>query len=154
VRGLWQRHKLTYWRMPASRSPRSTVPPIILYDGQCGLCHRAVRWLVKRDRGQLRYAPLQGSTAASLRAVHPSIPMTLSSVVLVDGEHAFLRSKAFLQVARYLTWPWRLGYWMRWIPAAVLDPIYRVVARYRYRWFGHYQECSLPTAGERERMLP
>ena len=43
--------------------------PIVLYDGTCGLCHRSVQWLSRRDRGQLWYAPLQGETAAALQTL-------------------------------------------------------------------------------------
>jgi predicted DCC family thiol-disulfide oxidoreductase YuxK len=113
-----------------------------------------VRWLLERDRGLIRYAPLQGTTAAELRSRFPSIPDTLESVVLVDGERAFLRSKAFLHASRYLDRPWRWAYQLRWLPAVLLDPLYRVVAHYRYRWFGHYDECRLPSERERQRMLP
>jgi predicted DCC family thiol-disulfide oxidoreductase YuxK len=132
----------------------SPSAPIVLYDGQCGLCHRSVRWLLRRDGGRLRYAPLQGPTAAELRRRFPQIPMTLESVVLIDEERAWLRSRAFLHAARYLDRPWRWAYALRWLPAAILDPLYRVIARYRYRWFGHYDECRLPSEPDRRRFLP
>ena len=51
-----------------------TAPParIVLYDGVCGFCNGSVRWLIARDRdARLHYAPLQGETAAALRARHP-----------------------------------------------------------------------------------
>ena len=40
----------------------------VFYDGSCGLCHRAVQFLLARDnRGaRFRYAALQGATAARL----------------------------------------------------------------------------------------
>jgi predicted DCC family thiol-disulfide oxidoreductase YuxK len=56
--------------------PAAIPQPVVLYDGTCGLCHRSVRWLMKRDRRRLWYAPLQGETAAALRATYP-IPATL-----------------------------------------------------------------------------
>src|SRR5688572_28596302 len=101
--------------------------PIVLYDGECGLCHRSVKFLIKRDRGQLYYAPLQGETAAALKQKHPEIPETMESVVLVDDGRVHLRSKAFLYVARYLTAPWRWAYYFRWLPAFLLDLGYRVI---------------------------
>src|SRR5688500_5144509 len=107
--------------------------PIVLYDGECGLCSRSVRFLLARDGGQLWYAPLQGETAAALRAKHPEIPRTLESVVLVDGDRVHLRSKAFLYGAKYLTRPWRWAHALRWLPAFLLDLGYRLVARVRYR---------------------
>ena len=141
--------------MAAQREP-ALLPegPVILYDGQCGLCNRSVRWLIEHDDGRPRYAPLQGPTAAAARARFPNIPVTLESVVLVDGDRAHLRSKAFLHIARYLRWPWRAGAAFRWLPAFVLDPIYGFIARRRYRWYGHYDECRLPTTAERQRLLP
>lgn len=131
-----------------------TLPgPVVLYDGTCGLCHWAVRWLMKRDRGHLHYAALQGDTAEALRGRFP-IPQTLESVVLVDGERMHLRSKVFLHGAKYLTRPWRWAYHLRWLPAFVLDPLYWVVAKVRYRLFGQYDSCRLPTVEERQRLLP
>lgn len=133
--------------------PAADRRPIVLYDGTCGLCHRSVQWLVKRDRGQIWYAPLQGDTAAALRERFP-IPETLESVVLLDGDRMFLRSKVFLHAARYLTRPWRWVYHLRWLPAFLLDPFYRVVARLRYRLFGRHDTCRIPTVAQRSHMLP
>ncbi|MCX5744752.1 MAG: DCC1-like thiol-disulfide oxidoreductase family protein [Proteobacteria bacterium] len=129
--------------------------PIVLYDGSCGLCHKSVKWLLRREAdGELRYAPLQGDTAAALRARHPTIPTTLESVVLVDGDRVFLRSKVFLQAARHLRAPWRWAYHFRWFPAFVLDLGYRLVARLRYRIWGRADVCDLPSPDKRARFLP
>lgn len=128
--------------------------PIVLYDGECGLCQRSVKFLLARDGGQLYYAPLQGETAAALRAEHPEIPQTLESVVLVDDGKVRLRSKAFLYGAKYLTRPWRWAYALRWLPALVLDLGYRVIARIRYRVWGKFDSCQRPTADQRAKLLP
>ena len=128
--------------------------PVVLYDGECGLCNRSVKFLLARDGGQLWYAPLQGETAQALRAKHPEIPVTLESVVLVDHDRVFLRSKAFLYGAKYLTRPWRWAYALRWLPAFLLDLGYRVIARIRYRVWGKYDACRLPTTDERAKLLP
>jgi predicted DCC family thiol-disulfide oxidoreductase YuxK len=128
--------------------------PVVLYDGECGLCNRTVKFLIKRDGGQLYYAPLQGETAAALRAQHPEIPSTLESVVLVEDGNVRLRSKAFLYGAKYLTAPWRWAYAVRWLPAFLLDLGYRLIARIRYRVWGKYDTCQLPTTDERAKLLP
>jgi len=131
------------------------MPPVVLYDGVCGLCSAAVRWLVRHDAARtLRYAPLQGETAAALRAQHPSIPADLDTVVLVDDGRVYLRSKAFLHVARYLTRPWRWGWYLRWLPAPLLDLAYRVIARIRYRVWGKHDQCEIPAPAERALFLP
>jgi predicted DCC family thiol-disulfide oxidoreductase YuxK len=141
--------------VPAPAGAAAPLPPhIILYDGVCGLCAKTVRWLIAHDRGRLHYAPLQGETATRLRALHPRIPTRVESVVLVDDGQVHLRSKAFLHVARHLTRPWRWAHAFRWLPAFLLDPFYYLVARTRYRLFGKYDACRLPTSSERARLLP
>ena len=38
--------------------------PVLLYDGNCGLCHRVVRRLLRTDRsGRLKFATLQSAPA-------------------------------------------------------------------------------------------
>ena len=64
---------------------------------------------LSRDGGRLWYAPLQGETAQKLRELHPEIPTTLETVVLVDNGRAYVRSKAFLYVSKYLTAPVAVG---------------------------------------------
>ena len=83
----------------------STPAPqrIVLFDGVCNFCDGAVRWLLDRDRqGRLRFAPLQGATAAALRLRHPEIPADIDTLVLVEadaaGERVHLRSDAVLRV--------------------------------------------------------
>jgi predicted DCC family thiol-disulfide oxidoreductase YuxK len=134
--------------------PSNLPGPVVLYDGECGLCHRSVKFLIQRDNGRLWYAPLQGETAAALRARHAEIPTTLESVVLVDAGRVFLRSKAFLYGAKYLTAPWRWAYHLRWLPALVLDLGYRLVARIRYRVWGKFDSCQRPTVEQQAHLLP
>ncbi len=129
--------------------------PLVLYDGECGLCDRSVRWILRHDaRGELKFAPLQGETVAALRQQMTGIPTDLSSVVLVEDGVVRLRSKAAMYIGRHLRWPWRFLYWMRWLPAFLADLPYRLVAALRYRLFGKKDACTLPSSTERERFLP
>ncbi len=131
------------------------MAPVILYDGTCGLCHKSVQWLLRHERDhELQFAPLQGETAAALRARHPEIPTELESVVLVDGDRVRLRSKAFLYTSKHLKAPWRWGYAFRWFPAFLLDLGYRVIARVRYRIWGRADMCDVPAPDQRARFLP
>ena len=43
-------------------------PEILYYDGDCGFCHRTVRFVIALDRGEaFRFAPIDGSTFHGLR---------------------------------------------------------------------------------------
>jgi len=133
-------------------------PRLVLFDGVCGFCDRAVRWLLARDpAGRLRFAPLQGEAAAALRARHPEIPGENDTVVYVETvegvERVFLRSEAVFRLIAQLDGPWRRLAWLRWIPRSIADLGYRLFARIRYRLFGRLDACPVPSPGERARFV-
>jgi predicted DCC family thiol-disulfide oxidoreductase YuxK len=130
------------------------VPPIVFFDGVCGLCNRFVERTLRADRRHvLRFAPLQGETASMLL---PPLPDDAAAwtMVYLDERGAHLRSDAALAI-----WH-RLGGWRRWlalarfVPRFLRDAIYRLVARHRYRWFGRRDVCRVPSADERPWFLP
>ncbi len=128
--------------------------PIVFYDGDCGLCDRFVRWMLRRDRRhRYRFAPLQGETARRMIRVEARDPGLWSGVLGDhDGEHR--RSAATLRAVAGLGGVWRAAGLLLLVPAALRDRVYRVVARHRYRWFGRAPACVLPGADERGRFLP
>jgi len=129
--------------------------PVMLYDGGCGLCAKSVRWILHHERDHaILFAPLQGTTAAAMRAKFPRIPEQLSSVVYYDGERVHLRSKAFLYITKHLRGPWRWLHAFRWWPAVLGDIGYRIVAALRYRMFGKADTCEIPSPEHRARFLP
>ena len=138
----------------------SSVNPIILYDGVCGLCNRLVQFLLKHDReGRLRFASLQSDFAAQVLGRHGFDPKDLDTVHVVENydqpnERVLQRSDAILRAGGELG-----GFWgasssiARVVPLAVRDLVYRLVATNRYRVFGKYDACMLPDANQRSRFL-
>lgn len=129
--------------------------PVVLYDGECGLCDGFVRWLLVRDdEGTFRYASLQSFAAkAILSRCHSGEEPLPDTVVLIDGEGLHIRSTAVLRVVSRLGLPWRALAWLRIVPLSVRDSAYRLVARHRHRWFGSVESCVVPPQGLRERFL-
>lgn len=129
--------------------------PLVLYDGNCGLCAKSVQFILRVERDhELKFAPLQGATTQALRATYPEIPRTLDTVIYIDGGRAYGRSKAFMHLAKHLRAPYRWGYVFRWVPGFVLNGFYRIVAALRYRIWGHADACGLATPEQRARFLP
>jgi predicted DCC family thiol-disulfide oxidoreductase YuxK len=130
--------------------------PIVLFDGQCGLCARSVQFIARRDRRCVfRFAPLQGVTAAQecsrLGIARPDGgPDTM---ILIDGERALTRSAAALAIASQLALPWRLLAIMRIIPRPLRDAAYRWIARNRHRWLMGRESCALGSPELRRRIL-
>jgi predicted DCC family thiol-disulfide oxidoreductase YuxK len=55
---------------------------------------------------------------------------------------AYVKSETVLRIAReLLRWQWTLVF--QFIPRAIRDTIYELVARNRYRWFGRRDACIL-----------
>ena len=134
--------------------------PIILYDGVCGLCNRAVRFVLKRDhRDRFRFASLQSEFADGILRRHAIKPGNLDTFYLVTdheqpAEHLSERSEAAVAVLRDLGGVWGLlglSLWM--LPKPVRDWGYNVVARRRYRVFGKYDVCPLPDVKDRHKFL-
>ena len=138
--------------------PRALPARLVLFDGVCGFCDDAVRWLLAHDPvGRLHFAPLQGETAARLRRLHPEIPGDLDTLVYVESEggrsRVYLRSQAIWRTCAQLSGPWRWLAWLRLLPRPLSDAGYRFFARNRYRWFGQLDACRIPDAEERRRFL-
>jgi len=52
-----------------------------------------------------------------------------------------------------LGWPWRAVAALGLVPRFLRDPVYRWVARNRYRLFGRHDRCMLPEPQWGERFL-
>ena len=123
-------------------------PAIVLFDGFCNLCSRSVDFIIKRDRqGKFRFVALQ-SEAGKLLVKRYGLMENADSVVLWDKGRFYYSSEAALRIAGYLKFPWNILSIFRLVPAAMRDPLYRLVARNRYRWFGKRQHCRIASAGE------
>ena len=128
--------------------------PIIFFDGVCAMCNTFVNFALRIDRrGLFLFAPLQGTTARELLPPLSDDPRDWSMIYLDErGMHDQL--DASLEVYRRLGLPWSVLSLARFIPRAIRTPLYRIIARNRYRWFGRREVCRIPTAAERQRFLP
>jgi predicted DCC family thiol-disulfide oxidoreductase YuxK len=137
-------------------SPLASPPahPTVFFDGVCGLCNRFVDRLLRADKRRvLRFAPLQGETA---RALLPPLPDDAAdwTVIYLDERGMHVRSDAALEIWRRLGGVRGLLALARFVPRFVRDPIYRWIARHRYRWFGRRDTCRVPSPAERPWFLP
>lgn len=68
-----------------------------------------------------------------------------SSVVYIKDDRTFLRSSAILHILKDLGKGWQLFYYgLIIIPPFIRDPLYNIVARFRYRIWGKRKTCFLP----------
>lgn len=131
-------------------------PPVIVFDGVCLLCSRWVRFLLKHDHAaRYHFATMQSDSGRTLMLAHGLDPDSPSSFLLVEDGVAYTDSDAIARILRGLDqrrWQW-LSRMMRWVPRGLRDPLYRFVARHRYRVFGKIDSCYVPTAEQRKRFM-
>lgn len=117
--------------------------PVLLFDGDCGLCVRCVQFLLKIDRRKhLHFAPLQGEIAqAYLR--EQGLPMADfdSAIFLEDWSRRHeiaptFRTDALLTALSKVGGLWKMVSGVRFVPRAWRDRIYLWVAKRRRKMFG------------------
>ena len=132
---------------------------VLLYDGVCGLCARSVQYVLARDRhDRFRFAPLQSHFAAELLERHGKDPRDLDTMyVVVDYQQPAERVLSHAAAARYVVDTLNDSAWLRAVlhltPLPLLNFGYRLVARNRYRWFGRYDQCRIPSPEQRAKFL-
>lgn len=131
---------------------------VLFYDGNCGLCHGLVKFVVARDReGALfRYAPLAGPTFEAVIPVAARGGLPDSVVVRTADARTLVRSAAVIHIGERLGGPWRrLARVASVLPRWLLDLGYDAVARVRTRLFARPEgSCPLLPAELRQRFLP
>lgn len=134
--------------------------PVLLYDGECGLCNAVVRFMLKHDRrGVLRFAPLQGRAGQAFLSGRRMNTRDFDSIVFIDdltrADTAFALRTA--GVARALEemggGGCRAARMLCLLPVTWRDAFYRLVARVRYRIFGRYTPTPLPNPEWARRFL-
>jgi predicted DCC family thiol-disulfide oxidoreductase YuxK len=136
---------------------------IVVFDGACVLCNGWVRFLLKRDRKRrYRFAPMQGETGRRLLVKNGLDPDDPLSFLLIEYDamregatepRASTDSDAVRRILTGLGGIWRFAIIAVLAPRFLRDPLYRLVARNRYRWFGRHESCLAPDPAEAARFL-
>ena len=127
--------------------------PVMYYDGECGLCARTVQWCLRHDkRGVVQFAPIQGSTYASLDV--PGKPTDVSTMVLSEDDQLYIKSTGVLRAMKHMGGVWSvLGPIGLICPRGFRDRVYDSIAKRRLKWFGTADSCMLPSPEQRLRFL-
>ena len=108
---------------------------VLFFDGECGVCSTAVRWIAKRDpREHIHFAPLQGKLSGEL-GLSSCAANRGGTLVLwrePDGPRYFF-SDAVIEVVAALGGFWRIIRVARLVPKRLRDWCYRFVADRRHQ---------------------
>ncbi len=147
---------------PGAAASTAGVGPVLFFDGECGLCNRIVRLLLRLDRaGRLCFAPLQGKSAQEYLRAHGLPTVDFDTLIFVPDwsrrEHPehHVRTTGVIAALRATgsQGAGMLAALLAIFPAIVRDAGYRVVGRWRYRLFGPWRPRPLPRAEWAARFL-
>jgi predicted DCC family thiol-disulfide oxidoreductase YuxK len=133
-------------------------PPVLLYDGDCGMCAGIVQLILRADRrGTLHFASLNSEFARGVLIRHP-VTYGVDSMAWVErgpfGERVLLRSEAAMRICAYLGGVWRLvEYLGRIIPEQWQSKAYDMIARRRLHWFGQASSCPVLSPDQHHRFI-
>ena len=131
--------------------------PVVLFDGDCGLCDKSVQFILDHDRQeQFHFTPLQSEYGKAALERAGLAEDFRESLVLVDDAGVHTHSTAVARIARRLDGAWKLLGLMRWVPRSLRDFGYRFVAKRRFRWFGRAdvaESCRMLPPEQRARIV-
>lgn len=127
--------------------------PVLLFDGVCNYCNRMVNFAIRNDKkGKIKFSPLQSEAGQTLRSTF-NVPAKADTIILIDKGKAFTYARAAIRVSKYLDWPAKMLYALIIVPRFISQPVYKWIARNRYKWWGKRDSCMIPAAEVKERFL-
>jgi predicted DCC family thiol-disulfide oxidoreductase YuxK len=129
--------------------------PVLIFDGTCGLCDRAVTFVLKHDKEKKILFTGAGSETAQVlaREANLSINITDTTVVLFSEKKHYEKSTAVMEICRLLGFPWSLITLGYVVPRLLRDALYDFVAKHRYQVFGRVTTCTMETEENAWRFL-
>jgi predicted DCC family thiol-disulfide oxidoreductase YuxK len=129
---------------------------VILFDGVCKLCNAWSNFIIKYDvKKKFKLASVQSDEGKAILK-HFGYPIDFYETMLVvegDGPHCFEKSDAFFAVVKKLNFPWKFLMVFKVIPLPLRDWLYSRIALNRYKLFGKFDYCALPTPDHEDRYL-
>lgn len=135
------------------------VAHLVLYDGVCGLCDRFVQFLIQIDRhDRLRFAALQSDLGTRLLRDAGRDAGALETVIVIadygiPSQRLLDRSDAAIFAIASAGGLYGAAVGLRIFPRFLRDAVYRLIARSRYRIFGRFDACPIPTPATRAKFL-
>jgi predicted DCC family thiol-disulfide oxidoreductase YuxK len=131
----------------------ASTPPMLVYDGSCGFCSRAVRLILRHERRyDLLFVTRDSEMGKQLRRIHGM--ESIESMLWIEDGSAFAESKAVMKAAGYVGGWWsQLAALASLFPPNILNKLYKIIARHRRRLSTNVAVCQLPSPEQRRRFL-
>lgn len=152
---------LCYGEQVKSKPAVDEFPPrvgpgdrVVLFDGVCKLCNGWCNFLIEKDKKQLfKLCSVQSQAGQEILCWLEMPVDTFDTMVYLEGAKVYKKSDAFLRIIADIPGGWAYLAWLRVIPRPIRDWCYDRIALNRYRLFGKYEACVLPSPENLERFI-
>ncbi len=129
------------------------VEIIVLFDGECNLCHNFVKFIIKHSKKRnWKFQPLQSPSSKILSNKYPIKRDAFDTVYVIKNAVLYDKSNAVLIVLTSFGGIWNLSYICYLLPKKIRDYIYLHIAKYRFKLFGRSKSCMLPSENFSDRV--
>ncbi|NQY93870.1 MAG: DUF393 domain-containing protein [Campylobacteraceae bacterium] len=130
------------------------MPSLVLFDGVCNFCNKAVSFIIKRDPKEIFYfAAIQSPIAQKLLKEYKLNETDLDSVILIKDGHCYTKSDATLEITKDLKGFYSYLWVFKFLPKKFRDYFYDLFAKNRYKIFGKRNSCMIPSSNISKRFM-
>lgn len=132
----------------------NTEQKIILFDGVCNFCNYWVNFIIDRDKKNIfKFAALQSEKGNEITKKNNLPQNDFDSFILISQNKVYKKSAAAFEILKHLDSWFIIIYPIKYLPIAVNDFFYDLIAKNRYKFFGRKNVCRIPTNEEKAKFL-
>ena len=126
---------------------------LILFDPYCNLCTAIVKYILKNDNRKLfGFGSLYSKKGKEIKKSLPWEKQK-NTIIYFEGDEVYTQSDAAIRIISKLKGINRGFAVFRYIPKGFRDWLYKIVAKYRYNWFGKRESPFSPEKKVKDRFV-
>ena len=129
----------------------TTEKDIVVFDGVCILCNKFFKWLIKNDKEQIfMYTNFQSNYSRKNNLKLKEINSV--AVIRTNGEKIY-KIEAVVYILKRIKKYFFLQILLKLLPLFLTNICYDFIANLRYRIFGKYKTCMIPSENIRKNFI-
>ena len=129
----------------------TTEKDIVVFDGVCILCNKFFKWLIKNDKEKIfMYTNFQSNYSRKNNLKLKEINSV--AVIRTNGEKIY-KIEAVVYILKRIKKYFFLQILLKLLPLFLTNNCYDFIANFRYRIFGKYKTCMIPSENIRKNFI-
>ncbi len=129
----------------------TTKKDIVVFDGVCVLCNKFFKWLIKNDKEEkFMYTNFQSNYSKKNNMKLKEINSV--AVIKTNGEKIY-KIQAVRYILNKIKRYFFLQILLKLLPLFLTNICYDFIANFRYRIFGKYKTCMIPSENIRKNFI-